>query len=85
MPVIKVHNALIYNDNSLFCMLNESLQYHKLLSFQTYSMLHQSKPFPCILQAGCVCGSNLYRQELKMALMNALKCQDLSQHPRADK
>ncbi len=29
------YKALIYNNNSLFCMLNESLEYRKILSFQS--------------------------------------------------
>ncbi len=44
--------VLIYNDNFPFCMLNEALEYRKILSFQTCSMLNQANPSTCTLQAG---------------------------------
>ncbi len=30
-----LYNKFIYNDNLLFCMLSESPEYRKILSFQT--------------------------------------------------
>ncbi len=32
--ISKLYNMLIYNDNFLFLILNESCKYHKIVSFQ---------------------------------------------------
>ncbi len=59
-------------------MLNESLEYRKILSFKTCSMLNQSNPSACTLQAErAMWIKTLYKKELKMPLMNGLKCQVL--------
>ncbi len=60
-------------------MLNEAIEYRKILSFQTCSMLNQSKSSACTLQAEkAMWIKTLCKKELKMPLMNGLKCQGLS-------
>ncbi len=59
-------------------MLNESLEYRKILPFQTCSMLNKSKPSSYTLQQGGYVDQTLCNKELKMPLMNGLKCQGLS-------
>ncbi len=76
-----LYNTLIYNDNLALCTLNKNREYRKFFLFQIYSLLNQSKSY--LLHV--ISGIKLYKKELKMALMNRLKCSGLSQHPRAGK
>ncbi len=66
------NNILIYNNISLFCMLNERPEYFRICHSKSV-YLNQSKPILLYITSGMsVWTKFLYKKGIKMALMNCL-------------